>query len=164
MTSTDLIEKNVVLNAPLERVWAAITNAQKFGNWFGLAFDGDFVAGTRITGRIVPTTVDAEVAKVQAPHAGLAFELHIERIEPMSLFSYRWHPFAIDPDADYSNEPMTLVVFALEPVADGTRLTITESGFDAIPLGRRVDAFEANDEGWSAQLGLIEKYLAQTGA
>jgi uncharacterized protein YndB with AHSA1/START domain len=161
VSTTDRIRKTVVLRAPVERVWRAISDAKQFGSWFGFVFDGDFAAGKRMTGRIVPTTVDASVAKGQEKYAGRAVEITVDRIEPMRVFSYRWHPFALDPSVDYSSEPTTLVVFELAPVAEGTQLTITETGFDSIPSGRRNDAFEANDEGWAAQVHLIEKYLAQ---
>jgi hypothetical protein len=117
-----------------------------------------FVAGARITGRIMPTKVDAEVAKAQAPYAGKPFECTIERIEPMQIFSFRWHPFAVGVDA--SSEPTTCVVFELAEADGGTQLTITESGFDRIPLERRAKAFASNDQGWTAQTKLIEKYLA----
>lgn len=157
---TDRIEKKILLRAPRARVWRAISDAGEFGAWFGVAFDGPFVAGARLTGRITPTRVDPDVAKLQEPHAGKPFEIVVDTIEPMRRFAFRWHPYAIDPAVDYSREPMTLVTFALEDVADGTLLTITESGFDGIPLARRAQAFRANDGGWSHQAALIEKYLA----
>ncbi|MCB1058354.1 MAG: SRPBCC family protein [Acidobacteria bacterium] len=160
-SSTDRIQKQVVLHAPLERVWRAITDAREFGGWFGMRLDGPFVAGERVTGEIVPTTADPEVAEHQKPYAGVRFDLFIEDIEPMRRFSYRWHPGAVDPDIDTSKEPTTLVVFELEEVPEGTKLTITESGFDAIPLARRAAVFEQNEMGWEGQLRLIRKYLAQ---
>jgi uncharacterized protein YndB with AHSA1/START domain len=158
-TNTDQIEKRILLRAPRERVWRAISDSKQFGSWFGVEFNGPFVAGARMPGRIVPTTVDAEVAKEQKPHKGMVFEFLVDRVEPMLLFSFRWHPYAVDPDVDYSTEPTTLVVFELEEVADGTLLTITESGFDRIALERRAKAFASNEQGWSAQAKLIEKYL-----
>lgn len=97
---------------------------------------------------------------MQEPYSGLAFDFTVERIEPMRLISFRWHPFAVEKGVDYSKEPMTLVVFELEEVRGGTMLTITESGFDRIPLSRRAQAFSANEQGWAAQTRLIEKYLA----
>jgi uncharacterized protein YndB with AHSA1/START domain len=160
-SATDRIEKTILLRAPRERVWAAVSDAKQFGTWFGVEFDGPFVAGSRMKGRIVPTQVDAEVAKAQEPHAGASFECTIERVEPMSLFSFRWHPFAVDPAVDYSKEPTTLVAFELQEVAGGTKLTITETGFDRIPLERRAKAFAMNEQGWSGQAKLIEKYLAR---
>jgi len=159
-TNTDRIEKRVLLRAPRERVWRAISDSRQFGSWFGVKFDGPFVAGTRMIGKIVPTTVDAEVAKSQKPYEGFAFEISVERIDPERLFSFRWHPFAAEAGVDYSKEPTTLVVFELEEVSGGTMLTITESGFDQIPLERRAKAFASNEQGWSAQAKLIEKYLA----
>lgn len=162
MSDTDRIVKHILLKAPRERVWRAISDHKQFGAWFGMAFDAPFAPGAKITGRLVPTQVDPEVAKSQEPYAGMAFDFSIERIEPMDLFSFRWHPYAVDPDADYSKEPMTLIVFELKDEAGGTRLTITESGFDKIPLARRAEAFAANEGGWEAQTQLIRKYLAQT--
>jgi uncharacterized protein YndB with AHSA1/START domain len=154
-TTTDRIRKQVVLRAPLERVWRAVSDAKTFGQWFGFDFEGEFVAGKTVRGTLRSDDPD---------YNGLIGEFAIDRIEPMRLFSYRWHPFAIQRGVDYSHEPMTLVVFELEAAAGGTKLTITESGFDAIPAGRRGDAFEANDEGWTTQVERIEKYLAQTSA
>lgn len=163
MTHTpDRIEKRIVLRAPRERVWRAISEAMQFGSWFGVDFDGEFAAGSRLTGRIAPTKVDPEVAKLQQPYVGFPFEFRIERVEPMSLFSFRWHPNAADRGIDYSAEPTTLVEFRLEDSAQGTLLTITESGFDRIPLERRAKAFTSNDGGWTHQLKLIEKYLGQS--
>ena len=161
--TTDRIEKHVTLRAPRDRVWRALTDASQFGAWFGVELDGPFVAGQRITGRIVPTQVDPEIAEHQEPFRGLPFEWAIDTIEPMRVFSFRWHPFAIERDVDYSAEPMTLVRFELGDAADGasTSLRITESGFDQIPLERRAKAFAANDGGWAAQTELIARYLAR---
>ena len=110
--------------------------------------------------RIVPTSVDPEAAKAQKPYEGMAFDFVVDRIEPMRLISFRWHPHAVEPGVDYSTEPTTLIVFELEEVSGGTLLTISESGFDKIPLARRAKAFAANDGGWTMQTKLIEKYLA----
>jgi uncharacterized protein YndB with AHSA1/START domain len=157
--TTDRIEKRVTLRAPRERVWRAISDSKQFGAWFGVEFDGPFLAGSHMRGRITPTKVDAVVARTQEPYAGATFECTIDRVDPMQLFSFRWHPFAVDPAVDYSSEPTTLVEFHLEEVEGGTRLTITESGFDRIPLERRAKAFAANEGGWAAQSKLIEKYV-----
>lgn len=159
VSTTDKIEKRVTLRAPQERVWRAISDSAEFGSWFGMEVDGKFVAGKEVGGRMKPTIADAEIAKRQEPYKGMRFTFVIDRIEPMRLFSFRWHPYAIDSSVDYSKEPMTLVTFTLEPVDGGTSLTIVESGFDSIPIERRADAFEANEGGWNAQLQLIEKYL-----
>lgn len=157
----DQIQKEITLRSPLERVWRAISDAKAFGAWFGVEFEGPFVAGAAVRGRIVPTQVDPEVAKVQEPYTGFPFECTIERIEPMHTFAFRWHPYAIERDVDYSNEPTTLVTFSLREVAGGTHLTITETGFDKIPLARRAQAFTANEGGWAHQCKLLEKYLAR---
>lgn len=153
------IEKQVLLHVPQERVWRAISDSKQFGTWFGVDFDGPFTAGHRSTGKIVPTRVDAEVAKLQKPYEGMAFACTVENVEPMKRLSFRWHPFAVEPGRDYSNEPMTLVQFDLEESSGGTLLTITESGFDQIPEARRAEAYAANQGGWSKQAELIQKYL-----
>lgn len=158
MATHDRIEKQITLHAPLARVWRALSDAREFGAWFGAAFDGPFVAGARVTGKIRPTTVDPEVAKLQAPHDGTPFDVLIERIEPPRLLSFRWRP-GVEPIADESGEVTTLVVFELSEVKDGTLLRISESGFDRIPLARRAKAFTENEGGWEHQTQLIEKYL-----
>ena len=158
--SADRIEKRVLLHASRQRVWRALSDSAEFGSWFGVRFDGPFAAGACVHGVIVPTTVDAEVARLQKEYEGMPFEITIEQMEPERLFSFRWHPFAIEPGVDYSAEPTTLVVFALEEAADGIMLTVTESGFDRIPIARRAKAFTANEGGWSMVVKLIGKYLA----
>jgi uncharacterized protein YndB with AHSA1/START domain len=162
--SSDRIEKQILLHAPLDRVWRALSDSTEFGTWFGMKFNGPFAPGAIMRGIIVPTTVDAEVAKSQKPYEGIPFDITIDRMEPERLFSYRWHPGAIDPNVDYSVEPTTLVVFTLAKVPEGVMLTITESGFDQIPLARRSQALKQNEQGWSGVLKLISGYLAPSHA
>jgi uncharacterized protein YndB with AHSA1/START domain len=147
--STDRIEKDVVLRAPRSRVWRALTSPEEFGTWFGVALTGPFAPGARVLGKI---TIPG--------HDHLTMEMVVERLDPETLFSYRWHPYAIDPGVDYSSEPTTLVEFRLEEVAGGTRLTIVESGFDRLPVSRRSEAFRMNDGGWTAQVGNLERHVA----
>ncbi len=157
--STDRIEKKILLRAPLSRVWRALSDTAEFGNWFGVKFEGPFVPGACMRGRLVGTTVDAEVAKAQKQLEDLPFEITIEKMDAERLFSFRWHPFAVERGRDYSAEPTTLVVLSLEEVADRVMLTVTESGFDRIPLARRAEAFKANDGGWGIMVNMIEGYL-----
>lgn len=159
MSSTDRIEKKILLKAPRSRVWRALTDSAEFGHWFGVRFVGPFQPNTSMKGSIVGTAVDPDIAKAQKRHEGIAFEFVIDRIEPERLFSFRWHPNAVEPGVDYSAEPMTLVEFVLETQGNDTLLTVTESGFDQIPFARREQAFKANDGGWSAVIGLVDKYL-----
>jgi uncharacterized protein YndB with AHSA1/START domain len=151
MTNTDRIEKKVVLKAPRSRVWRAISDAEQFGEWFRVKLDGTFKEGQSIRGKML--------------HKGFEdaqLELEIERIDPEKYFAYRWHPYAIDSKTDYSKEPTTLVEFRLEDAADGTALTIVETGFDKIPAARRAEAFRMNDNGWTSQVRNIESYVART--
>lgn len=159
--NTDRIEKKKLLRAPRARVWGALADPGEFGRWFGMKLDGPFTPGALRRGVIVPTTVDAEVAKAQKPYEGLTFEITIDRVEPERLLAFRWHPHAVESGVDYSAEPATLVTFALDEAPNGTMLTITESGFDQIPASRREKAYTANEQGWSMVTTLIEKHLAQ---
>jgi uncharacterized protein YndB with AHSA1/START domain len=147
--STDRIEKTVFLRAPRSRVWRAIATAGEFGTWFGVKFEGEFSAGARVSGRI---TIPG--------YQHVTMEITIERVDSERLFSYRWHPYAIEPGVDYSGEPTTLVEFRLEEVPGGTKLTVTESGFDRIPAARRAEAFRMNDQGWTGQIRNIERHVA----
>lgn len=149
-THTDRIEKDIVIKAPRARVWRALTDAAEFGKWFGAEMKDAFVPGTRAQGRIT--------------HPGyehLTLELTVERMEPERVFSWRWHPYAVDPKQDYSKEPTTLVECELTDVPGGTRLEIVESGFDRIPLARRAEAYRMNSDGWVHQVQNIVKYLDQ---
>lgn len=158
--STDQIQKTIILQATPERVWKAVSDHTEFGAWFGVEMDGPFVPGQEAVGRIVPTQVDAEVARLQEPYRGTAFRIRVEQVDPMRLFSFRWHPFAVDQTQNYDAEPMTLVTFELATVDAGVRLTITETGFDQLPVGRREMALKANDGGWEHQTRLVDRYLA----
>ena len=146
---TDRIEKTIVLRASRSVVWHALTTTEQFGTWFGARLNGTFVPGSRVSGPITTPGYDH-----------LKMEIVIDRVEPERAMAYRWHPYAIDPNVDYSGEPTTLCEFTLEEVAEGTRLTVVESGFDRIPAERRDLAFRMNDGGWAAQLTNLERYLA----
>jgi uncharacterized protein YndB with AHSA1/START domain len=151
VTVSDRIEKQVVLRAPQSRVWRAVSTAEEFGEWFGARLQGGvFTEGATFRGNIT-----------YPGYEHLIMELQVERVEPDRLFSYRWHPYAIDPEVDYSQEPTTLVEFRLEAADQGTLLTITESGFDRIPFERRAEAFRMNDHGWAGQIESIERHVTQ---
>lgn len=149
-TSTDRIERKILLKAPRARVWQALADAEEFGKWFGVVLQGAiFAAGQRTQGQVTYPGLEHVV-----------FEIWVERVEPQRLLSWRWHPAAIDPSVDYSKEPTTLVEFELQDAAGGTLLSIVESGFDKIPPARRLDAFRMNSGGWDGQLNNIEKHVA----
>jgi uncharacterized protein YndB with AHSA1/START domain len=147
-STTDRIEKEILLKAPQPRVWKALADPHEFGTWFRMELDGVFAPGRRLTGRIT--------------HPGyehVRLELRVERMEPEHHLSYRWHPGAVDTTRDYSQEPMTLVEFWLEAVEGGTRLKVVESGFDQLPPGRREEAFRMNEGGWKGQLVNIQRHV-----
>jgi uncharacterized protein YndB with AHSA1/START domain len=145
---TDRIEKQIQLNAPRARVWQSLTDPGEFGHWFGVDISGVIVAGVTLRG---PPTIKG--------YEHLIFEATVETVEAPARFSFRWHPYAIEPGVDYSSEPTTLVVFTLAEVADGMLLTVVESGFDKIPLSRRAKAFEMNSNGWAAQMENVKRHL-----
>ena len=159
---SDRIEKQVLLQAPLSRVWRALTDHTEFGLWFGVRFEAPFRPGSSVSGVITPTTMDEEIAKEQQPYAGMRFTIAVDRVEPEKVFSFRWNPHGVDETADFSNELKTLVEFTLQETADGVLLTVVESGFDRIPLERRATAFTANEGGWTMQMILIRKYVEKT--
>ncbi|HXE64116.1 MAG TPA: SRPBCC family protein [Bryobacteraceae bacterium] len=159
--SADVIRKEILLRAPAARVWRALSDADEFGRWFGFRLDGQFRPGAKMTGSIVGTQVDEEVRKAQKQHEGKRVELLIDRMEPEKVFSFRWHPHAIDENKDYSAEPTTLVEFTMEQTHEGVKLTLTESGFEHIPLERRAQAFSSNDHGWSIMVPVFGKYIAR---
>jgi len=146
-SSTDRIEKTTVLRAPRSKVWRALTDPAQFSQWFGVVLKDPFVPGARVRG---PVTSPG--------YEHLTMDISIDRVEPERLFSWRWQPGG-DPDVDPA-EPMTLVVFELEEVPEGTRLTVKESGFDRIPVARRGKAYRENDEGWTGQINNLRKFLA----
>jgi uncharacterized protein YndB with AHSA1/START domain len=149
--STDRIEKDIVLHVSRSRAWRAIATPEEFGAWFGVKVEGEFVRGATVTGRIVepPGYEDS------------SWSITIEEVTPESLFSFRWHPYAIDPKVDYSGEPTTLVEFRLADAPEGTHLTVVESGFDSIPLARRAEAWRMNGQGWAIQMENIAHYVAR---
>jgi uncharacterized protein YndB with AHSA1/START domain len=150
MSNTDRIEKSIELKAPVSRVWRALTDHNEFGTWFRVKLDGPFVPGEVSRGRIT-----------YPGYEHIHWEAVVQRMEPERLFSFTWHPYAIDPNEDYSGEPPTLVEFTLEPTATGTSLRVVESGFDKIPKKRRSEAFRMNEGGWSAQIENIARHVGQ---
>jgi uncharacterized protein YndB with AHSA1/START domain len=145
------IERSIEVAAPVSRVWQALTDHDEFGTWFRVRLDGPFRVG--------------EVSRGQITHPGfehVKWEATVTRMEPERLFALTWHPYAVEPDFDYSAEEPTLVEFRLEPTAAGTRVTVTESGFERLPEHRRDEAFRQNDGGWAHQMENIRAHV--TGA
>jgi uncharacterized protein YndB with AHSA1/START domain len=146
---SNVIEKQIEVKAPLSRVWRALTDSQEFGEWFRVKLEGPFAPGKVTRGRILSPGFEHVV-----------FEVTVQKMEPERLFSYTWHPYAIDPKRDYSKEPVTLVAFTLEAKGDKTVVTVTETGFDALPKDRAFEAFRMNEGGWEAQMKNVARYVA----
>lgn len=146
----DRIHKRIELKAPIARVWRALTDYREFGRWFLVNLEGPFVPGQIARGRIT-----------YPGYEYLTMEVVVQKMEPERLFSFTWHPAAIDPKLDYSQETPTLVEFRLEKTANGTLLTVTETGFDKLPAHRRLDAYRGNEGGWTEQMKNIERYVTQ---
>ena len=147
---SDRIEKSIDLKAPLSRVWRALSDYREFGTWFRVKLDSPFAEGKISRGNITYTGYEH-----------IQFWALVQTIEPERRFSFLWHPYAIDPNVDYSGEPPTLVEFTLTPTQSGTRLTVVESGFDKLPPERRLEAFRMNDRGWTSQMGNIAAHVEQ---
>ena len=169
MITSDRIEKQVKIGAPVSRVWRAITDAREFGHWFGTQLVGDFVAGASLTGGFGGKLNEAAIIEqqkklglppsgIRAPEKNFLF-CTVERIEPERYFSFRWIPYGIDAEADAKTEPTTLVEFFLEEIPEGTLLTIVESGFDHVPAHRRQRALRMNEAGWAAQSENARRYV-----
>ncbi|MFO0726387.1 MAG: SRPBCC family protein [Myxococcota bacterium] len=148
--NSDRIEKKLTLKADLARVWKALSDAKQFGEWFGIVPDGAFTPGARLKGRLT-----------YPKYEHVVIDMVVAEMKPMELFSYRWHPYAVDMARDYSKEEMTLVEFKLRRVEAGTELVVIESGFDKVPLERRAEALRMNDGGWAGQMENIERYVTK---
>ena len=144
----DKVEKTIELKAPVLRVWRALTDYREFGEWFRVKLDGPFVVGQKSTGHIT-----------YPGYEHYKWEAVVQKMEPERLFSFTWHPYAVDQSKDYSDEIPTLVEFRLEKTPEGTLLTLTECGFDKVPAYRRDEAFRMNDGGWTEQMKNIEAYV-----
>ncbi len=144
----DRIEKSIELKAPIAKVWRALTDYRQFGTWFRVKLENPFVVGTDSLGQIT-----------YPGYEHLKWKVRVKAMEPQKLFSFTWHPFAVDPNTDYSQETPTLVEFKLEEIPGGTRVIVTESGFSKIPAGRRDEAFRSNDGGWAEQMRNIKQYV-----
>ena len=144
----DRIVKQVILKAPISRVWRALTDYREFGEWFRVILDGPFVAGRISLGRIT-----------YPGYEHIKFEATVQKMEPQRTFTFTWHPYPVDPGIDYSTEIPTLVEFSLEETASGALLRVTESGFDNVPGDRRLEAYRMNDGGWTEQMKNIERYI-----
>ena len=144
------IEKRIELKAPVSRVWRALTDYREFGDWFRVKLERPFVAGQESRGNIT-----------YPGYEHVVWTAVVQKMEPERLFSFTWHPYAVDPSVNYSKETPTLVEFRLEKAGSGTLLVLTESGFDNIPVERRSEAFRRNDGGWTEQMKNIEAHVTQ---
>ena len=144
---TDRIEKSIAIAAPVERVWRALTDHEELGAWFRVKLDGPFALGEVSRGRIT-----------YSGYEHLKWEARVVAMEEPRLFAFTWHPYAVDPDKDYSADPQTRVEFRLAPAGDGTNLTVIESGFDALPAERRDEALRMNTGGWETQVKNVKAH------
>jgi uncharacterized protein YndB with AHSA1/START domain len=145
---TDHIEKTIDIDAPVDRVWRAITDHEEFGQWFGVKLEQPFTAGGDSSGHIT-----------YPGYEHIRWHAKVVAVERPRLFSFTWHPYAIDPNVDYSGETPTLVEFRLEPKGQGTHLTVVETGFDKIPPHRQPDALRMNDSGWAQQVVNVKRHV-----
>ncbi len=136
---TDYIKQSIDISAPVERVYRALTDHAEFGQWFGAQFGAPFECGKFARG----------VVRFRGNEIPIAFR--IVAMDSPDFFSFTWHPYAVEKEVDYDDEIPTFVEFRLKAADGGTHLTVTESGFDALPEARKAEAFRMNNGGWEAQ-------------
>lgn len=142
------IVKVVELRAPVSRVWRALSDHREFGQWFRVKLDGPFMPGALSTGKMTYPGYEH--------YPWLAV---VERIEHERLLAFRWHDFDEKSGVEVAEQATTLVEFELEPIPGGTRLTITESGFEALPDHRRLEVLRGNTDGWNIQADNIAAHV-----
>ena len=150
MTTADLtrIDRSIDIDAPPEIVWRALTSAKELSAWFQVAIEGDFKPGNAVW-----------MTSKHAEHTGTRFRVEVKEMTPPRRMVWQWHPGSVDPNIDYAREPQTTVTFTLEPSGRGTRLSVSETGFDELSLERRAKAYQDNSQGWTEVLGWIKKHV-----
>ena len=148
----DHIERDTVIDAPVERVWELITQPEHVGRWFG---DAGATIDLRPGGALVLRWSDFDTSHGR-----------VVAVEPHTRFSYRWAPFQ-DPGGD---EPVegnsTLVEFTLTPEGESTRLRVVESGFASLATSeqQRIENHAGNTDGWRQELDELRRYAAKVAA
>ena len=145
------IDRTIDIKAPPERVWRALTDAAELATWFQVRIEGDISPGA-----------DVWMTSVNPEHAGMRWPVRIVELTRPRRVVWQWHPGAIDPAVDYSTETPTTVTFTLEPSGQGTRLTVSETGFELIPLARRAKAYADNVEGWTMVTVWLQQHVEAT--
>ncbi len=142
----DTIEREITIDAPVERVWELLTEAEHFGRWFA---DAGAEIDLRPGGEIVMRW-----------HEHGTVHGRVERVEPRSVFAYRWAPFKTPSGTKPVAGNSTLTEFTLAPEGDGTRLRVVESGFQALDATdeQRRQNLDGNTEGWEHELGELRAY------
>ncbi|MGH9142798.1 MAG: SRPBCC family protein [Vicinamibacterales bacterium] len=141
------IDRTIDVNAPLDRVWRVLTTTADLSAWFKVSIEGDIAAGAEVW-----------MTSLYPGHEGQRFLVRITEMTPPRRFAWQWHPGAVDPAVDYSREPWTTVTFILEPSGAGTRLSMSETGFNEISLARRAKVFKDNTQGWGEVMVWIQTY------
>jgi uncharacterized protein YndB with AHSA1/START domain len=144
------IEREILIDAPLDVVWGVVTEPEHVAGWFSDSAGIDLRPG----GEAVLTweehgTVPARIEKVEAPN----------------FFSFRWMPAAPgDRDASELREGnSTLVEFSLSDLGGSTLLRVVESGFRELgePEEEKASFVEKNREGWEWELGELREYVSR---
>ena len=141
------IDKSIDIAASPERVWQALTSAPELSAWFQVTIEGEIAPGNEIW-----------MTSTHAGYVGQRFSVRIVEMTPPRRFAWDWHPGEVDRSVDYGKEPRTRVTFTLEPSGRGTRLSVSETGFDAISLERRAKVYKDNAQGWGEVVTWLQKY------
>ena len=150
MTIAELsrIDRNIEIQAPPERVWRALTDVRELSSWFQVRIEG-----------ILEPGMEVWMTSVHPGHDGQRFRVRVAEMDPPRRLVWQWHPGEVDPAVDYSREPTTTVTFTLEPTAGGTRLSVSETGFDAISLERRAKVYRDNTQGWTEVVQWLRRHV-----
>jgi uncharacterized protein YndB with AHSA1/START domain len=143
---SDTIEREITIAAPIERVWELITQPEHVGTWFG---DAGAEIDLRPGGAVTLRWEDYGTVHGR-----------IERLEPMTLFSYRWAPYNDPGRGEPVDGNSTLIEFMLTETDEGTRLRLTESGFTSLDTTpeRQAELRQGNADGWGVELGHLEEH------
>ena len=148
----DRIDRTIEIEAPPDRVWRVLTTAADLAAWFKVTVEGDIAPGAEVW-----------MTSTQPGYEGMRFAVRIVEMTAPRQFVWQWHPGAVDPAVDYSREPWTTVTFVLEAAGRGTRLSVSEIGFNEISLSRRAKVFADNTGGWTAVIDWIRTYAEAAG-
>ena len=142
------IEKSIELKASVDRVWKALSDSKEFGQWFKATFEGPFEVGRVVVARMTMPGFEHH-----------RFQVDVKALEAPHRFAFEWRSVPAQVSDQPSDAP-TMVEFTVAARGTGSVVTVVETGFERLPLDKRLEAYRDNDEGWGIQLGNLAAYVA----